>query len=85
MAELLNKNKKSLRDIENTLCKESNQQNDMVDGEGAAEIIGQSVSGNEMHIKAANQEQNPRESLTGNADAYNETAGNAGNQQSGNV
>uniref|UniRef100_A0ABK9NFN9 Uncharacterized protein n=1 Tax=Glossina morsitans morsitans TaxID=37546 RepID=A0ABK9NFN9_GLOMM len=85
MAELLNKNKKSLRDIENTLCKESNQQNDMVDGEGAAEIIGQSVSGNEMHIKAANQEQNPRESLTGNTDAYNETAGNAGNQQSDNV
>uniref|UniRef100_A0A1A9ULD5 Uncharacterized protein n=1 Tax=Glossina austeni TaxID=7395 RepID=A0A1A9ULD5_GLOAU len=85
MAELLNKNKKSSRGIESTLCKESNQQNDMVDGEGAAEIIGQSASGNKMHIKAANQDQNPRESLTGNTDAYNETAGNAVNQQSDNV
>uniref|UniRef100_A0A1B0B4B2 Uncharacterized protein n=1 Tax=Glossina palpalis gambiensis TaxID=67801 RepID=A0A1B0B4B2_9MUSC len=38
-----------------------------------------------MHIRAANQEQNPLESLAENTGAYNEIAGNAVNQQLDNV
>ncbi|XP_037899715.1 uncharacterized protein LOC119644253 [Glossina fuscipes] len=85
MAELLNKKKKFSRELENTLYKESRQQNDMVDGESAAGIIEQTASGKEMHIRAANQGQNPLESLAENTGAYNEIAGNAVNQQLDNV